>query len=145
MTDAEKGDEPLTNRRRVAVQYESALGSAEMVLEKGAEIAKTIENAQTTATRLGAERAGVIYFGGQDDMIPTLPAEVEPNPMCGYRLSAQQVRQLGDTLDLHGVKVEAGGWVPLGQPMRGLIPLLLDERSEHAIATVPPVAECPAG
>lgn len=147
VTDAEKKDAALTNRRRVAVQYASATGSAEFMVEHGARIANAIDQAAREATRMGAAREGVVYFAGQDDMVPTKETEVEPHPMCGYRLTAAQAKDLHSTLRLHDITMQQranGAWVPLGQPMRGLIPLLLDARSEFRIAEATPVADCPS-
>lgn len=146
VTPAEKKDPALLNRRRVAVQYASAVGTAEMVMEKRGEIAAANRAAAARATKAGAAKSGVISFGGQDDMLPTKPEEVEASPMCGYSLTAAQAKDLKEVLDLHGVtrKTTAdGAWVPMGQSARGLIPLLLDKRSEHRITEATPVAACP--
>lgn len=69
-------------------------------------------------------------------------------PMCGYALTSAQASSLREVLDLHGVTVKKtadGAFVPMAQSMRGLIPLLLDKRSEFKIAEATPVATCPAG
>lgn len=148
ITAAEKKDPALTNRRRVAVQYASSVGSAELIMERRAAIARTTTQAADRATAQGAARAGVVYFAGQDDMLPTKASEVEAHPMCGYRLTAAQADSLREVLGLHGVRAQKSGdgaFVPMAQSMRGLIPLLLDKRSEFRIAEGTPVGECPAG
>ncbi len=148
VTAAEKKDPALTNRRRVAVQYASSVGSAELIMERRDAIARTTTGAADRGAAQGKARAGVVYFGGQDDMIPTKAAEVEAKPMCGYALTSAQASSLREVLDLHGVTVKKtadGAFVPMAQSMRGLIPLLLDKRSEFKIAEATPVATCPAG
>lgn len=145
VTEAERTDAALLNRRRVAVQYQSVTGSVEFLIEKRARIARATADAQARATKLGAEQKGVIYFAGQDDIIPTKPEEVERNPMCGYQLDAAQTKAHANTLSLHGITTtpRAGGaFVSLAQPGRGLIPLLLDARSEFALTKATPVATC---
>lgn len=145
VTDAERADAALTNRRRVAVQYQSVTGSVEFLVERRARIVQATTDAATRATKLGAEQKGVVYFAGQDDIIPTEPEEVERNPMCGYQLDAAQARQHRNTLALHGIastRRAGGAFVSLAQPGRGLIPLLLDARSEFALTKATPVAQC---
>lgn len=145
VTAAEKKDASLTNRRRVAVQYASSVGSAELLMERRGAIAAATNGAADRATAQGRKRAGVISFAGQDDMLPTKATEVEAHPMCGYSLTAAQARSLGPVLDLHGIKRTAtatGAFVPMAQSMRGLIPLLLDKRSEFGVADATPVASC---
>jgi hypothetical protein len=78
---------------------------------------------------------------------PDEPAEgVLDPPPCGYRLTATQYdeplpdgRTVADRLDAHGIKVRPRGrrnyLVPMAQPLRGLIPLLLDgEAAEPMVA-----------
>lgn len=146
VTQAEKDDPALLNRNRVAVQYAAVVGNAELIESERRDIAQTTTQAAERATQMGAARKGIVYFAGQDDMLPTKPEQVEANPMCGYSLSAAQASEFGEVLALHGVKTTKtadGAWVPMGQPARGLIPLLFDERSEFRITTAEPVAECP--
>lgn len=145
LNDEEEADGALLNRRRVTVNYNSAIGSIQMVQENRELLIEETAAAAERQTTAGAEQSGVIYFGGQDDMIPTSDDQVEAHPMCGYRLTAAQFTELKATLGLHGIATTAtdgGRLVSLGQPTRGLIPLLLDARSEYRIAEAEPVATC---
>ncbi|HLT60981.1 MAG TPA: M14 family zinc carboxypeptidase [Microlunatus sp.] len=133
------------NRRRVTVNLNSALGTIQLVQENRDRLAAETAAAAERQAEAGAEQSGVIYFAGQDDMLPTAADQVEPHPMCGYRLTDEQYAELRPTLDLHGIRTtrdDAGRLVPLAQPARGLIPLLLDARHEHAVAEAEPVADC---
>lgn len=141
----EEADQALTNNRRVTVNYLSAVGSLEYLSENRESLVRETAGAEQRATQRGADRSGIIYFGGQDDMLPTSADEVEANPPCGYRLTREQRLELAPTLRLHGVTWTNGGgssFVTLAQPGQGLIPLLLDERSEYRIATAEVVREC---
>lgn len=145
LDDAEAADTSLLNRRRVEVNYTSAVGSAQMVLENRATLVRETAAAAERVTREGAEQSGVVYFAGQDNVIPESSAEVEPEPMCGYQLTAAQRTELAPVLRAHGItwRTNAGGaFVTMAQEDQPLIPLLLDARSEHRIAEATPVDDC---
>ncbi|WP_152363414.1 M14 family zinc carboxypeptidase [Microlunatus speluncae] len=145
LNDEEEADDALLNRRRVTVNYNSAIGSIQMVQENREQLIEETAAAAARQTKAGAEQSGVIYFGGQDDMIPTAANQVEAHPMCGYRLTAAQFSELKSTLGLHGITttaIDGGRLVSLGQPTRGLIPLLLDARSEYRLTEAEPVETC---
>ena len=96
-------------------------------------------------TREGAEQSGVVYFAGQDNQVPQSADEVEPEPMCGYQLTAAQLTALAPTLRVHGItwkRNASGAFVTMAQEDQPLIPLLLDERSEYRIAEATPVDDC---
>ncbi len=143
LNDAEEADAPLLNRRRVEVNYANAVGSVQMVIENRDLLARETAAAAARNTELGRAGDGIVYFAGQDDMIPTSASQVEPKPMCGYQLSAATFTDVRTTLALHGVTSRAnadGRYVTLAQPTRGLIPLLFDSRSQYKIADGTPVA-----
>ena len=143
LNDAEEADPALLNRRRVEVNYASAVGSVQMVIENRARLADQTAAAAARNTELGRTGDGVIYFAGQDDMIPTSRSQVEPKPMCGYQLTAATFADVRSKLALHGITSRNnadGRYVTLAQPTRGLIPLLFDSRSEFKIADGTPVA-----
>ena len=145
LSPEEEADPALTNRRRVDVNYSSAVGSAQMVAENRAEIARQTALAAERVTEEGASQSGVVYFAGQDNMIPTAAGEVDPTPMCGYRLDPAQLEALSSTLRLHGItwSEDAGGaFVPMAQEDQPLIPLLLDQRSEYRLTEATPVDGC---
>ncbi|HET9143215.1 M14 family metallocarboxypeptidase [Actinophytocola sp.] len=118
--------------RRVRTHLLGVQGTLRMVTERRAQV-----ELATTLSRLTAPfNRGPIYFGGADNQPPD-PARVEPNPPCGYRLTAEQFTQVRETLALHDVRsvrtVDGGRLVPMFQPARPLIPLLLDPRADFEI------------
>ncbi len=141
----EEADPALLNRRRVEVNYLSAVGSAQFVLENRATLITETAGADERVTAEGAARSGVVYFAGQDNMLPTAASEVEPEPMCGYQLTTEQRTALAPVLRLHGItwaNNAQGSFVSLAQADQPLIPLLLDARSEYRIADAAPVEVC---
>lgn len=143
LDDAEQADPALLNRRRVEVNYASAVGSLQMALENRDELQRQTAAAAERQTELGRTGGGIVYFAGQDDMLPTAANQVEPKPMCGYQLTTATFQSVRTTLNLHGISsrnANGGRYVTLAQPTRGLIPLLFDSRSEHKIADGTPVA-----
>ncbi|MZF84616.1 M14 family metallocarboxypeptidase [Streptomyces sp. SID5643] len=129
LTEAEKADEALNNRRRVASQLDALKGLFGYTGQRRT----AIETATTGARLAGYTATGPVYVGGADNDPPE-PAEIIQNPPCGYRLTAAQYAEVGDELALHGVRVRkdrAGVLVPLRQPLRALVPLLLDDRAEY--------------
>ncbi|WP_374206374.1 M14 family metallocarboxypeptidase [Streptomyces sp. WAC04114] len=131
LTDAEKADEALNNRRRVTSQRDALKGMFGYTDQRRARIGAT-----TAMARLaGYADTGPVYIGGADNDPPESD-EIIPNPPCGYRLTAAQYAEVGDELALHGVRVRKDGegvLVPLRQPLRALVPLLLDDRAEYRL------------
>ncbi|MEU8953073.1 M14 family metallocarboxypeptidase [Streptomyces sp. NPDC048518] len=141
MTDAEKQDEALNNRRRVASQRAALGGLAAFTDERRGRL-----EAATDAARVeGLRDRGPVYVGGADND-PAEPADVIQDPPCGYRLDAAQYRDIKDELALHGVTVKrsasGGAYVPLRQSARALVPLLLDERAPYHMVTARPDMVC---
>ncbi|GGS00415.1 carboxypeptidase [Streptomyces aureoverticillatus] len=140
LTDAEKNDEALNNRRRVHSQV-SALGG---LFSYADEHRWRLEAASTASRLAGLRDRGPVYLGGADND-PAEPAEVIADPACGYRLTPQQFADVKDELGLHGVTVkrdDGGVLVPLRQPARALVPLLLDERAPYHLVTGQPDIDC---
>lgn len=145
LTPEEEADPALRNRRRAQVEYSSAIGTLEMVRENRGQLAAESAAAAERATQAGADQSGVVYFAGQDNMLPTEDDGAEPEPMCGYQLTAEQLDSVRRTLRLHGIGWERnadGALVGMAQPDKTLIPLLLDERSEYGLTQATPLQSC---
>lgn len=145
VTPEEENNATLLNRRRVVGQYDSAIGSVSMMIENRRQLAEASTNAASSATQAGAARSGVVYFAGQDDMLPTTKDGAEPNPMCGYQLSAKQLTDFRSVLKLHGItwkKNKDGALVTMTQPGKTLIPLLFDARAPYNITEAKPLDTC---
>lgn len=138
LTEEEKRDPALNNRRRVDSQLASLRGTARMIDERRGRI----EAATTRARQDGLANTGPVYFGGADNERPS-PDQVLDDPPCGYRLTARQYAPLAGTLELHGVRSRPapGGerMVPMHQQARDLIPLLLDVRGAFHLTAGQPV------
>ncbi|MFF0739861.1 M14 family metallocarboxypeptidase [Streptomyces sp. NPDC004111] len=140
LSDAEKQDRALNQRRRVA-SHTASLGGA---LAYAAQRRGPIEAATTRARLAGFADRGPVYLGGADNEAPK-PADVLADPPCGYRLTASQIAEVGDELALHGVHFRSdrgGAYVPLRQSQRDLVPLLLDEKAAYHLATGQPDTRC---
>jgi hypothetical protein len=140
LTEEEKADPSLTNRRRVTSQLSALDGLFSFADERRDRIEAT-----TAAARLaGFTDRGPVYLGGADND-PATPEETLQDPSCGYRLDADQYADVKDELALHGVMSRQegdGALVPLRQPQRKLIPLLLDSRATYHLTVGQPVAAC---
>ncbi|MEU5545345.1 M14 family metallocarboxypeptidase [Streptomyces sioyaensis] len=141
LTDAEKADPARNNRRRVDSQL-AALKGAFTFLDRHR---PRIEAATTAARLAGYTDRGPVYLGGADNE-PATAEQTLADPPCAYRLDAERFAQVKDVLVGHGVlwkREREGVVVPLRQPLRKLVPLLLDQRAVHHVTDAAPLDVCP--
>ncbi|APU17088.1 MULTISPECIES: M14 family metallocarboxypeptidase [Actinoalloteichus] len=140
LTEEELADPAVNNRRRVDSQLAGLAGAFDMLRERGARISLTTGAARAA----GYLNHRPIYFGGADNEEPA-PDDVVTERICGYRLTAEQFTEVESTLATHGVRSWSGRdgvLVPMAQPLRELIPLLLDERADFHLTAGTPAARC---
>ncbi|KUL48356.1 carboxypeptidase [Streptomyces sp. NRRL F-4489] len=140
LTDAEKTDPARTNRRRVTSQLAALKGLFTFLDRHRGRIAAATAAARTAAL---ADR-GPVHLGGADND-PPAPDRVLTRPPRAYRLDAAQFARVRPVLAAHGVTwlrdPGGGATVPLRQPLRPLIPLLLDARADYHLVAGRPVGE----
>jgi hypothetical protein len=133
------------NRRRVASQRQAVVDTLRFLADQGNLVQQATARAPRRDAAEGRSRSGPIYFGGADNQPPE-PQEVQDPPPCAYRLSREQASEVRPTLHLHGIEMirrPRNVLVPLGQPAKALIPLLLDGRgTRHSVAGTP-LDACP--
>jgi hypothetical protein len=141
LTDEEKADPALNNRRRVHSQQAALKGLFDFTSDRRGRI----EAATTLARLSGHADRGPVYTGGADND-PATAEETIGDPPCGYRLTAGQYAEVKDELELHGVRSRAaadgGALVPLSQSLRALVPLLFDERAAYELTAGQPARSC---
>lgn len=140
LTAAERADPLLGDRRRVTSQLTALKALLRYADERRGSIA-----AATAASRAaGSADRGPVHLAGADNETPG-PGETLADPPCGYRLTREQTARVGDELALHGVTSRPDGdgvYVPLRQPARKLIPLLLDVRAAYHLTNGQPDTAC---
>ncbi|MFC5144941.1 M14 family metallopeptidase [Streptomyces aureoversilis] len=141
MTEAEKADPAVNNRRRVR----SHLAALDGMFAFADDRRRQITSATAAARVKGLADRGPVHLAGADNE-PAPPGRTLPDPPCAYRLTAEQYADTQDELALHGIKTipspAGGALVPLRQPLRALVPLLLDARASYELTAAEPVDHC---
>ncbi|MYS35823.1 zinc carboxypeptidase [Streptomyces sp. KhCrAH-43] len=136
----ERADPALNDRRRVASQLVALKALFRYADERRAGIAAATAHSRAA----GSDDAGPVVLGGADDEAPA-PGDTLTDPPCGYRLTKEQFARVRDELALHAVTSRPDGdgvYVPLRQPARKLIPLLLDGRAAYHLTSGQPDTAC---
>ena len=147
---------PANNRRRKT--YSAIYTMGQMLDYYRANRPAIVESIEQSVEFQRSNTGRVVFRGSYD--VPAFPAPhpgeapppdepaegvIDPPP-CGYQLTSEQLastqdgsRSAADRLAAHGIKVQSRGpkgfFVPMAQPLRGLIPLLLDgEAAEPMVA-----------
>ena len=123
----------LSPARRVAAQRTAIAALARMLRERAAQLRAGTGGSRRRAASAGGARAASGSAGGF--------AGDDPGP-CGYGLSETQYDQVRGTLALQGVRAVRAGtsWVvPLAQPARPVVPLLLDPDAPAELTAARPV------
>ncbi|WP_167151037.1 M14 family metallocarboxypeptidase [Streptomyces sp. MBT27] len=138
-TEAEQKTPAVNKRRRVKAQLTGLSG----LLTYAADRRKAIEAATSHAAEQGDQ--GTLYLAGADNS-PPQPADILGSPPCGYRLDENQYEHVGRQLALHGIQLrrspDGGAVAPMRQPLRGLVPLLLDSRAQYRLTAAEPIDRC---
>ncbi|HJR44155.1 MAG TPA: M14 family metallocarboxypeptidase [Actinomycetota bacterium] len=149
--DPRNGPQELTseaevNLRRVDSHMVVSNIALDFMRQRGGDIDIATAAARELAVREGRNQAGAVYFGGADNQEPAEEDVLEPPP-CGYAVGKDQMKTVGDTLVGLGLKFDVdpktgAGWVPMAQPLKTLIPLLLDERGTRHSVAAGPISNC---
>jgi hypothetical protein len=146
---AEGASNSQANRRRKVYSH---LWTYRNLVDYHRENLAAIEQARDAGIAFNIANAGRIVFRGSRDVEPTPgpgqspppvdapgPEQILETPPCGYLLTEAQYsgpqadgRPVADRLAAHGIAVKPkpnGYWVSMNQPLRGLIPLLLDAQA----------------
>lgn len=129
LSGAERADPAVGQLRRVRSQR-AALTA---LFAYADEERDRIRAATARSRAAGLADRGPVFLGGADNEAAA-PGEILADPPCGYRLTAARYAEVLDELALHGVTSRPDGdsvYVPLRQPARRLIPLLLDRRATY--------------
>ncbi|MFE9858535.1 M14 family metallocarboxypeptidase [Streptomyces sp. NPDC005780] len=140
LSGAERADPAVGQLRRVRSQR-----AALTALFAYADEERDLIRAATARSRAaGFADRGPVFLGGADNEAAE-PGEILADPPCGYRLTAARYAEVLDELALHGVTSRPDGdgvYVPLRQPARRLIPLLLDPRATYHLTNGQPDTAC---
>lgn len=135
----ELADGATLNRRRVASQLQVTSDTLRFMREQG-DLAKFASDGSPLRA---ARSSAPVYFYGADNDPPT-PGEIQDPAPIRYDLTADDANNLANLFALHAISTsasDAGVSVPMAQPARPVIPLLLDERARRNAVNGTPVYE----
>lgn len=120
-----------TAAQRAEAQYQTMLEVLRFHRQHGDNVAKVVQQARQ------AYRADKLpyYFGGHDGAEPKQD-QVDRQPPFGYLINRVQFKSLANHIELFGLQhqsLDNGAFlIPMAQPMRSVVPLLLDSRAPNA-------------
>ena len=131
---------------RADVQYRTMMEVLAFDRSRRDEVVKAIDQARRSNAEAGGDGSAVVYFRGTEQDPPQEGKGRSAAPY-GYLMNAFQLDELTPHRQLFGLEVreirDGVYFVPMGQPMMTVVPLLLDERGPAPIvtATVVPTAD----
>lgn len=109
------------------------------------EIVSAVAAAPARAADEGAAQVAPVFLGGSDWEPPDDDDVLDPPP-CGYLLNTVQAEALSVHAALFPLQLEQvseqGVFVPMGQPLKTVVPLLVDERAASAEVEGRPLQDC---
>lgn len=133
-------------KRRVQMHMSAAESVLRFYQERSDDVGEVVTEAPKRSTEAGANQ-DPFYLGGTYgwDQSKYPPTILDPAP-CGYLITASQAEKIDTNIRLFSIKTEKvdenGVLVPMNQPMRTIVPLLLDEKADYNMVHGIPLFDC---